>query len=395
MAAGGIPLSVMAKPAGASCNLACEYCYYTDKSRIYGDRNQIMTDELLEQFIRDYIASQPQEAVMFTWHGGEPLLRNRKFYELALSLQRKYAGSHHIDNCIQTNGTLISPDWCKFFRDNNFLIGLSTDGPMELHDEYRCDHSNKPTFLRVLKAARLLDTYGVDWNAMATVNNNNADYPLEFYRFFRDTLKCRYLQFTPIVERIDNGLQVRADMKGGEIAPYSVTQEQWGIFLCSIFDEWVKHDVGKMFVQIFDATLANYVGVPPGVCTLAGECGQAIVMEHNGDVYSCDHFVYPDHRLGNIRESSFPTMLNSARHQEFIAKSRELPHKCRKCRYIYICNGECPKNRIITDPDGGSNLNYLCEGYFCFFSHTEKAMLFMSNEIINGRAPANIMSINL
>lgn len=395
MAHGGIPLSVMAKPAGASCNLACEYCYYADKSRIYGNRPQMMTDELLEQFIRDYIASQPQEAVMFTWHGGEPLLRNRKFYELALSLQRKHADGHHIDNCIQTNGTLINQDWCKFFHDNNFLIGLSIDGPMNLHDEYRCDHQDRPTFLRVLKAARLLQTYGVDWNAMATVNNVNADHPLEFYRFFRDTLKCRYLQFTPIVERIDKGLQIQADVAGGDMAPYSVTPEQWGSFLCTIFDEWVKNDVGKMYVQLFDATLANYVGVPPGVCTLAGKCGQALVMEHNGDVFSCDHFVYPDHHLGNILESSFPTMLNGERHQGFIAKSRQLSEKCLNCRYIHICNGECPKNRIVPNPEGGPNLNYLCEGYFRFFSHTEKAMLFMRNEIINDRAPANIMNTNL
>lgn len=385
------PLYVMTKPAGAACNLACGYCYYLDKSRLYANVPQVMTDAMLERFVREYIAAQPQEAVMFTWHGGEALLRNRAFYERALQLQRKYAGGHHIDNCIQTNGTLITADWCRFFRDNNILIGLSIDGPQRFHDEYRRDRNDRPTFLRVTKAAQLLNAYGVEWNAMAVVNDYNADYPLEFYRFFRDTLRCRYLQFTPIVERLDGGEMVQPDKTDGELAPFSVSPRQWGEFLCAIFDEWVRKDVGEMFVQIFDATLANWVGAPPGICTLAPSCGHALVMEFNGDVYSCDHFVYPDHYLGNISDTPLVSMVISKRQQEFAEKSTRLPGQCLRCRYLSLCNGECPKNRITLSADGEPGLNYLCEGYYRFFAHSEKAMRFMKNELANGRPPANIM----
>lgn len=386
---------VMTKPAGAACNLACEYCYYLGKANLYPKTPQVMTDALLERFIRDYISAQTEESVMFTWHGGEPLLRNRKFYERVLELQRKYADGHHIDNSLQTNGTLLTSDWCKFFRDNNFLIGLSIDGPEWLHDEYRRDRRDNPTFLRVIKAARLLNSHGVEWNAMAVVNDYNADYPLEFYRFFRDTLECGFLQFTPIVERTAFGVMLQPDMPGGEVAPFSVSPKQWGEFLCAIFDEWVKNDVGQIFVQIFDATLANWMGVPPGVCTLAKECGHALVMEFNGDVYSCDHFVFPDYYLGNITETSLPDMANSQRHLKFIDKSNTLPYKCQACRYLFACNGECPKNRISTTAEGKPGLNYLCEGYYRFFAHSEKAMQFMKTEILSGRPPSNVMKYNL
>lgn len=381
----------MAKPAGASCNLSCRYCYYLDKSKNRLVKQQKMTDEVLERFIREYIAAQTQEAVMFTWHGGEPLLRDLQFYRRAIELQRKYSDGRHIDNCLQTNGTLITAEWCKFFRDNNFLIGLSIDGAQPFHDEYRKDRNGNPTFPRVLKAARLLDLYGVDWNAMATVNRHNADYPVEFYKFFRDSLKSRYVQFSPIVERVNEDGQVQPDMPGGEIADYSVTPEQWGRFLCGVFDEWVKSDVGRVFVQIFDATLANYVGVPPGVCTLSGQCGEALAMEFNGDVYSCDHFVYTDHKLGNISDSTFAAMTDTDRHRKFIRESRRLPRKCLECKYLSACHGECPKNRIIPSTDGGPNSNYLCVGYHRYFEHTEKAMLLMKNELLNGRPAANIM----
>lgn len=385
------PLYVMAKPAGASCNLRCKYCYYLDKTELYPGVTPVMSDAVLERFVRDYIAAQPQEAVMFTWHGGEALLRDRKFYERVLQLQRKYAGGHHIDNSLQTNGTLINDDWCRFFRDNNFLIGLSIDGPQRFHDEFRRDRNGRPTYPKVMRGVELLNRHGVEWNAMAVVNSGNAEYPLEFYRFFRDTLGCRYLQFTPIVERLDGGKMAQPDKRMGEIAPFSVSPLQWGDFLCAIFDEWVRRDVGEMFVQLFDATLANWVGVPPGVCTLAPECGQALVMEFDGSVYSCDHFVYPDHYLGNISNKSLISMIVSERQQEFADKSRKLPGKCLKCRYLFACNGECPKNRISVTECGEPGLNYLCEGYHRFFAHSERAMRFMRNEYVNNRPPSNIM----
>lgn len=388
----GTSFSMMAKPAGAACNLACEYCYYLDKSFLYPGVSHVMTDETLERFVSEYISYQAGEAVMFIWHGGEALLRNREFYERALFFQRKYADGRHIDNCLQTNGTLITSEWCKFFKDNNFLIGLSIDGPQQFHDLYRRDRADNPTFLRVLKAARLLNMYDVDWNAMAVVNNANADYPLEFYRFFRDTLECRYLQFTPIVERVDNDSIIYPGSIDGAIAPYSVAPQTWGEFLCTIFDEWVRKDVGKMFVQLFDATLANWMGVPPGVCTMGKDCSASLVMEFNGDVYSCDHYVYPAHFLGNIADKPLHYMIRSLRHRKFYEESQRLPDQCLSCRYLFACHGECPKNRIVTVKLGHPRLNYLCEGYYKFFAHSEGAMRLMRNEILSNRAPSNIMN---
>lgn len=391
------PIYLMAKPAGASCNLACEYCYYLDKSRIYdtpGKGATLMTDEMLERYVREYISATPGDAVLFMWHGGETLLRNRAFYELALKFQKKYAAGRRIDNCIQTNGTLLNDDWCVFFRDNGFLVGLSVDGPRDIHDCYRVSPTGKPTFLKVLKAARMLDRYGVEWNAMAVVNNVNVGRPLDFYRFFRDELGCRYLQFAPIVERYSEGRMLSPDETGGRIATFSVTPAGWGRFLCAVFDEWVRNDVGDMFVQIFDATLSNWVGVPPGTCTLAQVCGHAAVMEFNGDVYSCDHFVYPEHYLGNISDMPLISMLMSDRQLRFGASKRDgLSRKCLECRYLHLCNGECPKNRIALTPSEDKGLNYLCEGYKMFFEHSEPYMRFMRDEYCNGRPPSNVMNM--
>ena len=385
------PFYLMVKPAGAACNLACEYCYYLDKSRLYdthGKRGSYMDDSMLEIYVREYIAASPQDTVLFTWHGGEALLRDIRFYERALELQARYAGGRRIDNCIQTNGTLLNEEWCRFFRDNGFLVGLSVDGPRDVHDTYRVTPLGKPTFQKVMTAARLLDRYGVEWNAMAVVNDVNVKRPLEFYRFFRDTLGCRYLQFAPIVERYSEGRMLSPDEPGGVMAPFSITPEEWGEFLCTIFDEWVRNDVGQMFVQLFDATLCNWVGITPGTCTMAAECGHAPVMEHNGDVYSCDHFVYPEHYLGNITTSPLIGMMISDKQRRFGASKRDaLPRQCRECLYLHLCNGECPKNRIVLTADGEPGLNYLCEGFHRFFAHSEPYMRFMADEYLHNRPP--------
>lgn len=383
----------MAKPAGPACNLACEYCYYLEKAGMFdGPAKKYMSDATLEQFIKTYIEAQSMAAVQFTWHGGEALLRSPDFFRKAMRLQQQYAGGRHIDNCLQTNGTLLTDEWCRFLRENNWLVGISIDGPEEFHDEYRRSRDGKPSFQRVMKGINMLKKYGVEWNAMAVVNDYNADYPDEFYNFFK-SIGCHYLQFTPIVERIkpDGGL---ADKNAeATLAPFSVSPEQWGDFLCRVFDLWVKNEVGNVFVQLFDATLANYVGHPPGICTMARTCGHAGVVEHNGDVYSCDHFVFPEYYLGNIHTSSVVEMFDSPTQKKFgDDKFNTLPRRCRKCRWLRLCNGECPKNRFALTPDGEPGLNYLCEGYRKFFAHTEPYFEFMAAELREGRAPANVMA---
>ncbi len=390
------PFYVMAKPAGATCNLACEYCYYLEKLGFYPEKNErMMTDDLLEQFIKEYISSQTTPDVLFTWHGGEPLMRPIAFYKRALKLQRMYANGRHIDNCIQTNGTLITEEWCHFFRENGFLVGVSIDGEQDFHDAYRRNKSGLPSYHKVMQGLRLLNRYGVQWNAMAVVNDYNADWPLEFYRFFRDELSCQFLQFTPIVERIrqDNNRLACPKDAVAELAPFSISPEQWGDFLCAVFDEWVRRDVGKVFVQLFDATLANWVGQPPSVCSMGKECGHALVMEANGDVYSCDHFVFPQYKLGNIKSKTFLEMLSTPEHKEFEKlKNQSLPRQCKECKWNFACHGECPKNRFTMTKDGEPGLNYLCAGYKKFFEHVAPYMDFMANEIQNKRPPANVMT---
>lgn len=388
-------LYVMAKPAGSTCNLACEYCYYLEKGRVLGTANprQMMSDELLEEYIRQYMAAQTKPEVCFTWHGGEATVRPVEFYRRAMELQRKYAQGRAVLNCLQTNGTLLTDEWCRFLRDNDWLVGVSIDGPQEFHDEYRRTPGDKPTFNNVMRGIRMLQRYDVEWNAMAVVNDYNADYPVEFYRFFK-SIGCRFIQFTPIVERRKPDGTLASGSDDGELTHHSVTPEQWGRFTTAIFDEWVKEDVGKIYIQLFDSTLANYVGVQPSVCSLAPTCGHAAMMEHNGDLYSCDHFAFPDYRLGNIRERGIAEMMSSERQLRFgEAKRDSLPASCRACGYRRLCHGECPKNRFAVDPlDGTRRLNYLCEGYRQFWKHTEPYFRFMADELKAGRAPANVMT---
>lgn len=384
------PLYVMLKPAGSKCNLACRYCYYLEK-HVYSDKtdDSFMSERVLEEFVKQYIESQTMQEVLFTWHGGEPLLRPLSFYKNALRLQRQYARGKHIDNCIQTNGTLLTEEWCRFLKDNNFLVGVSVDGPQHIHNKYRCNSYND-----VINGIELLNKYGVQWNAMAVVNNINVERPLDFYRYFRDELGCRFLQFTPVVERRDkDGLLMPGMKEGGELTKTSISSKQWGVFLCEIFDEWVRHDVGEMFVQLFDATLANWCGVPPGICSLAPVCGHSAAMEYNGDLYSCDHFVFPDYKLGNINSNSITSMMYGERQRMFgQAKRTTLPRQCKECQYLFACNGECPKNRFVTDEYGDFGLNYLCEGYLMFFRHVAPAMDFMADELRADRSPVNVMN---
>ena len=392
------PLYVMLKPIGSRCNLACDYCYYLEKAHLYPEQGQqTLTDDLLEEFVKQYIGSQTQREVLFTWHGGEPLMRPLDFYKRAIKLQQRYAEGRIISNCIQTNGTLLTDEWCAFFKREGWLVGVSIDGPQEFHDEYRRNRTGLPSFHRVMQGIRLLNKHGVEWNAMAVVNDFNADHPLEFYNFFK-SIGCQYLQFTPIVERVCPHKDGRhlANIKDTStdlpLTDFSVSPEQWGNFLCTIFDEWVRKDVGRMFVQIFDATLCNWVGHEPGVCTMARTCGHAAVMEYNGDVYSCDHFVFPEFKLGNIKDTTLTTMLYSARQAEFGAmKTNDLPKQCKQCDFLFACNGECPKNRFMRTPDGEPGLNYLCRGYYQYFRHVAPYMDFMKHELAAGRPPAGIM----
>ena len=392
----GRPMYVMAKPVGAACNLQCSYCYYLEKKRLYDASSQLMSDEMLELFIREYIHSQTTLEVLFTWHGGEPLLRPISFYERALELQRRYADGRRIANCIQTNATLIDDEWCEFFRKNNFLVGVSIDGPQTMHDSLRTSRRGESSYRDVMRGLRLLNRHRVEWNAMATVNAANVEHPLEFYRFFRDELECQFLQFTPVVERTlhhANGTQLaHAGEQDGIVTPHSVTADAWGEFLCTIFDEWVRNDVGKMFIQLFDSTLANWVGQPPGVCTMSKYCGHAAIIEHNGDVYSCDHFVFPEYRLGNLKERSLSDMMYGPEQSRFgVAKHSTLPSQCLSCEYEFACHGECPRNRFLTAPNGEAGLNYLCQGYHRFFTHAAPYMDYMRKMLQSGQAPAKVM----
>lgn len=389
------PLYVMLKPAGAHCNLACEYCYYLEKRNLYaGGTDCLMSESLLEKFTREYIESQTTQEVLFTWHGGEPLLRPLSFYQKAVSLQKRYAGGRQIDNALQTNGTLLTDDWCRFLKENRWLVGVSIDGPQKYHDAFRKSRSGHPSWQQTLKGIEKLNHYGVEWNAMAVVDSINAEHAAEVYDFFKKS-GTDFLQFTPIVERIlphSDGRHLATPCDSAPLTPSSITPEQWGRFLCELFDLWVQNDVGRFFVQIFDATLANWCGVEPGLCTLSASCGHAAVMEHNGDVYSCDHFVFPEYKLGNINQNTIIRMLYGKRQSEFgLKKHSSLPLKCKKCEFLFACHGECPKNRFTTTSTGEQGLNYLCDGYREFFSHVKPYMDFMRDELNAQRPPSNVM----
>ena len=375
---------LMAKPGGSRCNLSCHYCFYLHKGELYPGSRFRMSDELLEEYIRQTIEAHCIRDVTFAWQGGEPTLLGRDFFEKAMFLQKKYCGPGMvIHNTIQTNGILLDDEWCEFFRKNRFLVGISIDGPRELHDACRTDATGKGTFYRVMQGLALLKKHKIDFNILCTVNAVNGDHPLEVYRFFRDETKAQCIQFIPVVER---------EYLRDTVTPWSVGPEQYGKFLIGVFDEWVRHDVGTIYVQHFDAALANWYGEPHGICVFSPSCGSAMVIEHNGDVYSCDHFVDRDHLLGNILEVPLIELVNSNRQRQFGRDKREkLPKYCRECPVLFACRGECPKNRCTVTPDGEPGLNYLCEGYRMFFSHIDRPMKFMVKELTANRPPSNVM----
>jgi uncharacterized protein len=380
---------VMLKPRGALCNLDCKYCYFLSKEMLYPGSRFRMADELLEAYTRQYIAAQHVPEVTFAWQGGEPTLMGLDFFRRALDYQHKYRPEGmRVYNALQTNGTLLNDEWCAFLHENEFLVGLSLDGPRELHDVYRVDKGGQPTFKRVMAAARLMQQHKVDFNILTTVHAANATHPLEVYRFLRDELGTQFIQFIPIVERAnETGFQ-----EGEQITPRSVTGKQYGDFLIAIFDEWVRHDVGRVYVQIFDVALVAWLGERPGLCIFEETCGHALAMEHNGDVYSCDHFVEPRHKLGNLVDIPLLEMVGSEQQWRFgQAKRDTLPRYCRECEVRFVCNGGCPKDRVLHTPEGEPGLNYLCEGFRAFFNHIDAPMKYMAAELRAQRPPANIM----
>lgn len=391
--------NVMLKPIGPICNLNCTYCYYLEKKNLYLDtRDFRMKDEFLEQFTRQYIESQNVPVISFVWQGGEPTMLGLEYFKKALEYQDKYKGDKRIENVFQTNGTLLTDDFCKFFTDNDFLIGVSIDGPEHIHDEYRLTRQDTGSFKKVMEGIELLHKHKTEFNTLSVVNKKNAYHPTEIYRFLKD-IGSGYLQFIPIVERIASSSQpdkvnLVAPNHGEEakVTEWSVEPLQYGNFLCSIFDEWVRNDVGKYFVQMFDVTLANWAGERPGLCIFSETCGDATAMEHNGDLYSCDHFVFEEYKLGNIAETHLLDMVKSEEQQKFGRDKRDkLPRYCFECDYRFACHGECPKNRISETPHGEPGLNYLCPGFKYFFAHVHPYMQFMADELKAKRAPANVM----
>ncbi len=394
------PFHIMAKPHGPICNLDCTYCYYLEKENLYAKsgRDYRMRDEVLEAYIRQYIQAQPGQHVSFAWQGGEPTLLGIPFFERVLELQNKYADGKTVDNAFQTNGTLLDDAWGEFLAHNRFLIGLSVDGPQEIHDVYRVDKGGQPTFARVMRGLDVLKKHGVEFNTLTVINRKNSYRALEVYRFLKQ-IGSKYLQFIPVVEQVaeqpdSNGLVLIKpySRQRASVSNWSVEPHQFGKFLTTIFDEWVRQDVGRVFVQIFDVALESWANVPQSLCVFAPKCGQALAVEHNGDLYSCDHFVYPENRLGNILERPISALVASPHQARFgNAKEAGLPSDCRECDVRFACNGECPKHRFTTTSKGEYGLNYLCAGYKSFFRHIDPYMRFMANELKHDRAPARVM----
>lgn len=376
----------MAKPSGAACNLNCRYCFYLKKGELYPeDVSARMSEEVMESYIRQTFESQPGPIINITWQGGEPTLMGIDFFRKAVDCEKKYRRpGMEIERTLQTNGILLDDTWCDFLHENRFLVGISLDGPQKMHDAYRRDKEGKPTFERVMQAVGRMQKHGVEFNILTTVNSANADHPLEVYRFLRDEVKTGYIQFIPIVEQDPQA-------KAG-VTEHSVGSRQYGMFLSAIFDEWASRDVGKVFVLNFDFSLANWLGYS-STCIFSPECGNALALERNGDLYSCDHFVGPDHLLGNILNAPMSDLVNLPKQRAFgSAKKNTLPRYCQKCEVLFVCNGECPKNRFIKTSTGEEGLNYLCEGYKYFFNHIDPQMKAMAQLLRSGRRAEEIMT---
>ncbi len=394
-------IHVLAKPTGAACNLACAYCFFLDKELLYPDSKFRMSEEVLDQYIQQLIEAHRSNQVTVAWQGGEPTLMGVDFYRRAIELQKRYARpGMTFENTMQTNGTLLDDEWCQFFKENDYLIGISIDGPRHLHDTYRVDRGGRGTFDRVMHGLRLLQKHGVEYNVLVAVNRTNADYPLEVYRFLRDEARTTWIQLIPVVERIDEeGHTIY--QKGTRVSERSVRPEQFGRFLIQIFDEWVRHDVGQMYVQTFEAAVRNWLRMPSsGMCVFEETCGLGLALEHNGDLYSCDHFVEPDYLLGNIMETHMVEMVTSERQRKFGRDKRDtLPRYCRECDVLFACHGECPKNRFLTTPDGLSpyggepGLNHLCTGWKAFFHRIDEPLQMMATLMRMGRPASEIMAV--
>ncbi len=377
----------MAKPTGAICNLDCTYCFYLDKEDLYPGSKFRMSDEVLDAYIRQLLEAHRSDRVTVAWQGGEPTLMGLEFFRRAAArVARHRRPGVTVENTIQTNGTLLTDEWCEFFRENDFLVGISIDGPRELHDAHRVDKKRQPTFDRVMRGLRLLQKHGVDFNVLTTVNRTNGDHPLAVYRFLRDEVATTWIQFIPVVERVP---------LSRDVSELSVGAEQFGAFLITIFEEWVRNDVGRVYVQTFEAAARNWLGLPSsGMCVFNRTCGGALALEHNGDLYSCDHFVAPKHRLGNIGTKNLLPLVASEEQQQFGKdKLERLPRYCRECPVRFACHGECPKNRFITTPDGEPGLNYLCAGYRRFFLHIDRPMRAIAELIRRGLPAAHVMSV--
>ncbi len=400
---------LLAKPAGAICNLDCRYCFFLSKSALYPDSKFRMADDTLEAYIRQVIESQQSPQVTIAWQGGEPTLMGLEFFRRASALVTRYLRpGMTVEHSIQTNGILLDEQWCEFLRENRVLVGLSMDGPREMHDAYRVDKSGAPTFSKVLRAARLMQQHGVEFNILCTVHDANVGHPLEVYRFFRDELKTGFVQFIPMVERATpetleianagwsdwNRRRPLYRQEGNLVTGRSVKPDQWGEFLIAIFDEWVAKDVGSMFIQMFESAVASWLALPASLCIFAETCGDALALEHNGDLYSCDHFVEPQFRLGNIKQHHLIELVASDQQRAFgNAKRDTLPRYCRECEVRFACHGECPRNRFLQTPDGEGSLNYLCAGYRAFFRHIDYPMKILAELLRRGREAAEVMDV--
>ena len=394
----------MAKPIGPVCNLACKYCFYLEKQNLFPDNEKYrMKDETLEIFVKNYIESNPAQEITFAWQGGEPTLMGIDFFKKAVELQKQYSDGRKISNAFQTNGIVLDDEWCEFLAENHFLVGISIDGPPEINDAFRVDREGKPTTDIVLRAIEKMKKAGVTFNSLSCVNRLSGSKPLEVYNFLK-SIGIDFMQFIPIVERVPDeeaeklGIDLAPppdldeEPEASEVTKWSVQPRQYGNFLNSIFDEWVKKDVGKIFVQIFDVALSAWVGYPPSLCSFAPKCGNALILEHNGDVYACDHFMYPKYKRGNILNQSLEEIIFSPEQIKFGSdKLDALPEFCLKCNVRFVCNGGCPKQRFLMTKQGDAGLNYLCAGYKKFFKHIDPDMQTMANLIRMGRPAADIM----
>jgi uncharacterized protein len=388
-------IHVLAKPTGAICNLNCSYCFFLHKDSLYPGSHFRMSDQVLETYIRQLIEYHRTPQVTVAWQGGEPTLMGLDFYRRALEYQKQYKKPAMVfENTMQTNGTLLNDEWCEFFKENNFLVGLSVDGPGHLHDVYRRDKQGRPTFDRVMQGLRLLQKHGVDYNILTTVNRVNADHPQEVYRFLRDEVGTTWMQFIPAIERLHQG-KVTILQQGDTVSERSARPRQFGNFLITIFDEWIRHDVGQVFVQTFEAAVRNWLGLPSsGMCVFNATCGHGLALEHNGDLYSCDHFVEPKYLLGNIMKHHLLDLVGSEKQRRFGQDKQDaLPQSCRDCEVRFACRGECPKNRFLTTPSGEPGLNYLCAGYKAFFQHIDRPLTILTKLLRQGKPAAKVMAV--